>query len=439
MSRTARRHSRATAGVGRANISSWPAGAARRRRPGTRRERFLRRPCHALLDQLALRLRRQRLQRLGVAEAIPQSLQRQVQQPSAILRRHSGLGRLGPQAPEAQLRVGAERALVLKLDRAGAAWQALRGTPGQAGKIAQRLGAALAAQALRQPMRPYRRRVRQRRWGGLGSGRQRRQQRARQQLQVAGASGRREHQAWRAGTPRPEKRMCLAPSSCRARLRHACRPLCGYRQERVRRHRLRQRIRMQPRHPDPVVAHDRIRQQRRDHHRHVLIGGPKGGASGELTQQPERFLPGEGTRAPVQRPEFLQQLVPTHDGLQAGAVLTRRPWPASRGERRAPALRPLARPGLGAAERARGLRQPRGELTRGARQGRRHEPQRSEELPQGQVERGALAQRKDQPGARLGSRALPVRREQPGGELLELGLRAREELERRQRVRDERL
>ena len=142
---------------------------------------------------------------------------------------------------------------------------------------------------------------------------------------------------------------------------------------------------MKPRHPDAVVLHHRVRECGRERDGRVRIGRPESAARGELPHQAERLRARHGPDTAAQLPELLQQLVPAHQGLLAGALRSTRSGPAGRGERRSDALRPGPRGAAPLPERGRGVCELRGELARRGLQLRRRQLQPAQELPQPQA------------------------------------------------------
>src|SRR5205807_1682328 len=83
-------------------------------------ERARQRPLHRLLDAARNegieRCIGQSCERARIAEPLPETLERRVQQLAPAVGRDAGLDALASRAPEPQLRVGAERALVLEIE-----------------------------------------------------------------------------------------------------------------------------------------------------------------------------------------------------------------------------------------------------------------------------------------------------------------------------------
>src|SRR5207253_1553769 len=240
-------------------------------------------------------------------EPLPETLERRVQELAPAVGRDAGLDALPSRAPEPQLRVGAERALVLEIEapRAAGEWQS--GSPGAPRGVDERLREALAVQPRGEPRGASRERLR------CGPA----EQRARQELQVLGMRRRRENE---------------------------------------------------------------------------LIGRtPPGRELGARLHEPQRLLARERSHARGQPAELIEELVPAEPCLLPHAVGGERPGPPGRRERGGEALRPQARRGASLAERCGGARELCVELPRGRLKIRRHETERTEEVPQAQPRHGALA------------------------------------------------
>src|SRR5438445_764700 len=97
-------------------------------------ERARQRPLHRLLDAARDEGIERRIgqpcERARVAEPLPETLERRVQQLAPAVGRDAGLDALASRAPEPQLRVGAERALVLEIEAPRAAGERQSGSPG---------------------------------------------------------------------------------------------------------------------------------------------------------------------------------------------------------------------------------------------------------------------------------------------------------------------
>src|SRR5205085_2088818 len=118
----------------------------------------------------------QSCERARIAEPLPQTLERRVQELPPAVGRDAGLDALASRAPEPQLRVGAERALVLEIEAPRAAGERQSGSPGAPRGVDERLREALAAHPRGEPRAASRERLR------CGPG----EQWARQELQVLG-------------------------------------------------------------------------------------------------------------------------------------------------------------------------------------------------------------------------------------------------------------
>ncbi len=83
---------------------------------------------------------------MRILQALPQDLQRTVQQDATLVRGNARFGALRWQASQAQLRVGAERAGALQGHRPRAAGHGIGDVPGVAARIGERLGESATVQ-----------------------------------------------------------------------------------------------------------------------------------------------------------------------------------------------------------------------------------------------------------------------------------------------------
>src|SRR5256884_8111309 len=92
-------------------------------------------------------------ERARSAEPLPETLERRVQRLAPAVGRDAGLDALASGAPEPQLRVAAERALVLEIEAPRAAGERQSGSPGAPRGVDERLREALAVQPRGEPPR----------------------------------------------------------------------------------------------------------------------------------------------------------------------------------------------------------------------------------------------------------------------------------------------
>src|SRR5207248_9326269 len=112
-------------------------------------ERARQRPLHRLLDAARNEGIERRIgqscERARIAEPLPQTLERRVQELPPAVGRDAGLDALASRAPEPQLRVGAERALVPETEAPRAAGTRQSGSPAEPRGADARLREARAA------------------------------------------------------------------------------------------------------------------------------------------------------------------------------------------------------------------------------------------------------------------------------------------------------
>src|SRR5438105_882103 len=113
-------------------------------------ERARQRPLHRLLDAARNEGIERRIgqscERARIAEPLPETLERRVQELAPAVGRDAGLDALPSRAPEPQFRVGPERALVLQIEAPRAPGERQRGRPGAARGVDDAPREALAVQ-----------------------------------------------------------------------------------------------------------------------------------------------------------------------------------------------------------------------------------------------------------------------------------------------------